>query len=167
MKTLILPMLLFSGLANGQKIFFDKTDPFTKERTVSTDNVKLVPSILEAGTSAIISKEKKSLAITFIAPKFLDIKTSTSDTTSKACMIMLSSGEVLIGEWKSDNEVPIGAKIYTTSSFAFTEDAFKKIAASTVTNIKITGTIVVGLFEIKEKAKDKLPKLCSVLLSAI
>lgn len=167
MKVIIFPLLLLSSFANCQKIFFDKTDPFTKERTISTDNVKLVSPILEAGAIAVISKESRLLSITFISPKTLYIKTLTKDTINKTCLIMLGSGEILTGDWKSDSEVQIGAKLYALSSFAFTESSFKKIALNTVINIKIVGSIVSGLFEIKEKAQKKLPKICSILLSSI
>ncbi|MGQ0739753.1 MAG: hypothetical protein ACT4OJ_11880 [Bacteroidota bacterium] len=167
MKTLLIILLLIAGTASGQKIMLDKTDPFNGTRTIGTDNLKIFPPFLQASSMATISGHDSSFYIGFIMELTYDVKLETADTIKKECLIKLTTGEVVTGTWKGDAELPIGTKIYTTSSFLFSDSDYKKIAAAGTSFIKITGVKVAGLFEIKEKDEDKISKLCRLILSVL
>ncbi len=60
MKRVLQLFILFTPLlTQAQKILFDKRDPFNNERSLSTDNLKLMPVLLQTGVSATISADKK------------------------------------------------------------------------------------------------------------
>jgi hypothetical protein len=87
----------------------------------------------------------------------------TVDSPLKECLLRSASGEVFSGKWFGEAQLPIGAKSYNSSTFIFSEDDFKKISVVDITNLKINGM----LYEPIPKNKDKIGKLCKMLLSRL
>ncbi len=166
-RTFLFALVLYTASVSGQKILIDKTDPFTNERMVSTDNVKLVPSILQAGTSVTIGEKGRHFLVAFIISSRIIIEVQDPDTSNNECLIKLEGGEVTTGEWKGVSGMSMGAINYFVASYAMSEADFRKLSSGRTQFIKFIGDKAGGLYEIKDKQQSNLGKLCKALLQAI
>lgn len=163
MRYFILPFfILIVEKTEGQKIFYDKKDPFTNERQIVTDNQNLSP-ILKVGAMVIMTDTSKKYFLTFITQAIPGLKAEGIDSAKRECKIKTARSNIITGSWYGNAQIPIGLKIYDSNSYLFEESDFKTIVTSEITDIKLNQ----GLFSIPEKNKNKIAKLCGLLLEKI
>lgn len=160
MKACFLFLLFFINFypAIGQKVIYDKTDPFTKERNISVGNSRL-SNILQSGVSAKISDSARTFFISFITPAVPGLKVETVDSIKKECKFKTANGQIITGQWHGKAE----AMGYTVNTYSILEDHFKSLAFEDISVIKTDER----LFEINPKNRSKLAKLCNQLLSKL
>ena len=168
MKILLIIFFFFSISCNAQKIIWDKKDPFTNKRTLVTELMPIFGNGLGkiADVSGSIIVGDSIIILGFISPKFADIKSSTSDSVKKQCLIKLSNNEIVSGAWISTTDVisiSIGAQ--QISNFSITKDELAKLISNDATDIKFVGDNNHGLqFEVTKKNKSNISKMITTLL---
>lgn len=163
MKQLLTIIGLFSFInGEAQKIFSDKKDPFTNERRIITDN-SVLTSVLQFGGMVSIKDSIKTFYLSFITQAISVKKIETSDSLIRECKLKTSDGQTISGKWFGSSQVPIGYKVYNSSTYTFSEADYKIISNSRITDIKIDQ----NLFELVPKNIVKIPKLCGLLMAKI
>jgi hypothetical protein len=167
--TFLILFLVIYSKTNGQKIFLDKTDPFTNIRNINTDNGKLAVvsgiTILQAGCVRSISPDRtESYTISFI-----NISTGamsiSKDSTQFSCQLKGANGKTYFGTWQNSSKVPIGAKLYEGSNYSISQSDALEISSTEIVAVKFSGVYYSGTFEISEKYRKQIPKQLALLAS--
>lgn len=163
MIKLLLPLLIVLPFTSkAQKVLYDKTDPFTNERTISIGNVVL-NNTLQSAISAKIKDTSKVFYISFLMQAIPGLVKASTDSTRNECLLMSAAGVVFYGKWFGSTQLPIGSKLYHSSTFIFSEEDFMAISATNITNLKINGV----LYEPLAKNVGNTAKLCRMLLDRL
>jgi hypothetical protein len=172
MKILIILFCILPGIAFSQKIFLNKKDPFTNQRTISTDNSKVHivsgTALLQAGGVRLISPDSADKYIlTFITPVLTRIKTATADSVKPFCQIKTTDGSIYSGTWSGDAEVPMmNGKIFAAAGYTISPATAEAISKSQVITVKFSSTYSAAMYELKDKFQSVIPKIFTVLLNA-
>jgi hypothetical protein len=139
-----------SSTCFAQKAFlFDKTDPFTKERTILYGNL-YVSQFAQACVSIRIKDSSKQYQISFIIP-YMPSKTEGGDSVIKECKIMLPDGHVLQGKWLSTSDAVVLGQKLTSFNYEFTKDEFDLLLTTDATAIKMNQYT----YEVAKKYQDR------------
>jgi prefoldin subunit 5 len=165
MKTLLFILLSAPLFCQAQKIFSDKTDPFTNVRTIITKpfNLKAVATaaILQCTASIEIKSDSiQNIKLSFIVPD-LHTTVQSNDTSELNCLIKASSGIIYKGQFVSMANFleHIG---YT---YSFSSDDAIKIINETITDLKFNAPNgKAGLFQIDKDAENRIGKACAILI---
>jgi hypothetical protein len=158
-------IILTPVFCNAQKIFSDKTDPFTNVRTIVTKpfNLKAVATvpILQCTADIEVKGDSvQSVKLNFIVQD-LHVTRQTNDTSELNCLIKASTGNIYKGQYES--VVNFGGYIGYTYSFS-TDDANKMIS-ETITDLKFTAPNGnAGLFQIDKAAENKIGTAFKILI---
>lgn len=162
MKLLLTLLITLPIISKAQKVLYDKTDPFTNERTISIGNVTL-NNILQSAVSAKLKDTSRVFYLSFLMLAVPRLVTETSDSINKECFLKSAAGAVFYGKWFGSTQLPIGSKLYHSSTFIFSEEDFTAISAADITNLKINGV----LYEPLAKNIGNTAKLCRMLLDRL
>jgi hypothetical protein len=165
---LILICFLYSK-THGQKIFLDKTDPFTNIRNINTDNGKLVVisgiTILQAGCARSILIGKTEAYTISLLNLSAGIMSISKDSIQFSCQLKGANGKIYIGTWQNSSQVPIGSKVYQGSSYSISQNDAIEISLTEIVAVKFSGVYYSGTFEISEKYRKQIPKQLALLAS--
>lgn len=135
-RLLLFALCAMSSTCFAQKAFlFDRTDPFTKERTVLYGNL-YVSEFAQAGVSIRTKEASKQYQIGFIIP-YMPSKTEGGDSVIKECKIMLFDGRVLQGKWLSTCDAVVVGQKLTSLNYEFTKEDFDLLLTTDATAIKM------------------------------
>ena len=162
MKLLLTLLIMLPLLSNAQKVLYDKTDPFTNERTLSIGNAVL-NNTLQSAISAKISDTNKVFYVSFLMQAVPGLIKESADSTINECLLKSASGVVFYGKWFGSTQLPIGSKLYNSSTFIFSEEDIKAISVVDISHLKINGI----LYEPMAKNVGNTAKLCRMLLDKL
>ena len=162
MKVLLTLFIMLPIISQAQKVLYDKTDPFTNERTINIGNAVL-NDILQSAASVKIKDTSKVFYLSFLMHSIPGLLKETTDSTHNECLLRSAAGVVYYGKWFGSTQLPIGSKVYNSATFIFAEEDIKAISAADITNIKINGV----LYEPSTKYVGNTARLCRMLLDKL
>jgi hypothetical protein len=162
LKVLLIPFVMLPIISKAQKVLYDKTDPFTNERTINIGNVILTNN-LQSAASAKIKDTSRVFYLSFLMQSIPGLVTETTDSALNECLLKSAEGLVYYGKWFGSTQLPIGSMVYNSSTFIFSEEDIKAISVADITNLKINGV----LYEPPGKNVGNTAKLCRMLLDKL
>lgn len=165
MKRLLLFIsILSSGICFGQKTkayFIDKTDPFTKERTIYYGNT-YINEFAQAGVELKIMDTSKTYGISFLVP-YQNVAIEGEDSTIKECKLKTSDGQIINGKWINTTHATVLGQAYSGFNYQFSENDFHTLQATAITAVKMNQYT----YELPAKNQKKIGELIKVVYSKL
>lgn len=160
---LLITLVSIKCIAQKQKLFlFDRTDPFTKERTVSYGNA-FINEFTQVNVQVKITDSSKVYQIAFMVPYLHIISYDGVDTTSKECKLKIANGQIINGQWINTTSAVILGEAYTSYNYLFSEIDFKTLMTADVIAVKTNQYI----YELPTKNQKKVGELIKKVYSKL
>jgi hypothetical protein len=160
MKTFLFILITSPLFCGAQKIFSDKTDPFTNERTIITTAfnlkaVSLVPVLQCSASASVKGDSTQTIKLNFIVRDF-HVSVDSKDSSDLKCLFKTAAGNIYKGEYVST--VKVDEQIIYTYSFSESDAA--KLINEMITDLKFQGL----LFQVDKNAENKIGSAFKILI---